>query len=63
VILSDPSEDINYTLKGQKRPIDLTMMQEINEDFDEYEVDSDISHVSVPIDAALSRKVEKEVPV
>lgn len=39
------------------------MMQEINEDFDEYEVDSDISHVSVPIDAALSWKVEKEVPI
>lgn len=65
VILSDPSEDINYVLKGQKRPVDLTMIQEINdEDFDkDLEVDSDISHVSIPIDDALMRKVEKEVPI
>lgn len=63
MILSEPSEDINYTLKGQKRPQDFTMMKEIEEDDFEYDVQSDISHISVPIDDALSRKVEKEVPM
>lgn len=39
------------------------MMKEIEEDDFEYDVQSDISHISVPIDDALSRKVEKEVPM
>ena len=58
-MMSERSVDIDNVLK--KHGFKDEEMEEIAEAMSETE--SDISHVSVAIDDALARKVEKEIPM